>query len=62
MFTKHEYTCPDVIHLRKVAKTQAAVSFGAIVALMGATAFAAWREERRNAQTIKNLESEFTAD
>lgn len=62
MFTKYEYTCPDVIHDHKIAKVRTGVAFSGIVALMAFYAFTAWREERKEAQTIKNLETEFTAD
>jgi hypothetical protein len=48
--SKYVYTCPDVIHDRKVAKVKALVTLGAMAALATASAVTVWLEERKDAK------------
>ena len=46
--SKYVYTCPDVIHDRKVAKIKTIAILGATVAIGAISWIADWRESKRN--------------
>ena len=45
--SKYIYTCPDVIHDRKVAKIRTIALLGGMVVIGAIGAFADWRESRK---------------
>lgn len=54
MFNKHEFTCPDIIYLRK---RQRKINIATLVGVVGLSALSygyAWWEERKN--PLENLE------
>ena len=62
MFKKHEYTCPDVIHMRKRAKQNALVQLGLMAAGLVGLNVAGWWYGRKEAQAVKNFDGETITD
>lgn len=56
--SKHVYTCPDVIHDRKVAKRNTLAILGGMVLIAATGKIAEWRQSK--ADDLNNLE--FTSD
>lgn len=50
---KHEYTCPDIIYLRKRAKRNALIQLGLVAALATAAGVTGWWTERQDAKLVK---------
>jgi hypothetical protein len=48
MFKKHEFTCPDVIYLRKRTRNNALLQGGVVLIALTAVSVNEWRTARKN--------------
>lgn len=48
MFKKHEFTCPDVIYLRKRERNSALLQGGVVLIALSVISFGEWRAARKN--------------
>lgn len=53
MFNKHEYTCPDVIYMRKRAKQNAFIQLGLMAAGFVGLGVVGWWTERQESKTAQ---------
>lgn len=56
--SKYVYTCPDVIHDRKVAKIKTLALIGGMVVLAAAGSIADWRQSKKD----DSIDLEFTPE